>query len=75
MPEPRDAGARARPLTADAKYHLLLQLSQSISGTLDLDEILNHLLDTVCEVLPYDAAGVFVLTREDPALRRGHRAR
>ena len=72
MPDPLDDGVRPRALTAETKYRLLLQIADRVSGTLDLDEILNHLLDTVGEVVPYDAAGVFALTREDPALRRGH---
>ena len=67
-----DGSPGARALTADSKYRLLLQIAQRISGTLDLDEILNHLLDTILEAVPYDAAGVFVLTREDPLLQRGH---
>lgn len=65
--------ATGRVLTAETKYRLLLQISQKISGTLDLDEILNHILDTVRAVLDYDAAGIFVLTREDPFSRFGHR--
>jgi serine phosphatase RsbU (regulator of sigma subunit) len=59
-------------LTAEAKYRLLLQISQSVSGTLDLDEILNHILEVIRGVVAYDAAGIFVLTREDPTLRRAH---
>ncbi len=62
-----------RVLTADTKYRLLLQIAQTISGTLDLDEILNHILNTVRTVIDYDAAGIFVLTREDPFSRVGHR--
>jgi serine phosphatase RsbU (regulator of sigma subunit) len=56
-------------LTADAKFELLLQISQRISGTLDLDEILAHLLDAVRGVLHYDAAGIFALTRDAPFVR------
>ncbi len=59
-------------LTAETKYRLLLQISRKVSGTLDLDEILRHILDTIRDVLPYDAAGIFVLTHEDPFLRVGH---
>jgi len=45
------------------RYHLLLEIFQRIAGTLDLDEILNHLLDSVKKVLDYDAAGIFVLNQ------------
>jgi serine phosphatase RsbU (regulator of sigma subunit) len=62
---PFDDAPRHRRLTAEVKYRLLLQISRTMSGTLDLDEILNHLLDTVREALRYDAAGVFVLNRQD----------
>jgi len=51
-------------LTAENKYQLLAQISHSIRDTLDLDEILNHLLDMVRSVLDYDAAGIFVLNQD-----------
>jgi len=51
-------------LTADAKYQLLREISYKIRDTLDLKVILNHLLDTVHQILPYDAAGIFVLNRD-----------
>jgi len=51
-------------LTAETKYQLLLLIFQRIRDTLDLDEILNHLLDTIQSVLEYDAAGIFVLSRD-----------
>lgn len=62
---PFDNDQRHSRLTAEVKYRLLLQISRTMSGTLDLDEILNHLLDTIRGVLRYDAAGVFVLNRQD----------
>jgi len=61
-------------LTAENKYQLLIQISQKIRDTLDLDEILGHLLDTVHSVLPYDAAGIFVLN-EDLSHPRGSQPR
>jgi sigma-B regulation protein RsbU (phosphoserine phosphatase) len=51
-------------LTAETKYQLLLLISQKIRDTLDFDEILNHLLDTIQSVLDYDAAGIFVLNQD-----------
>jgi sigma-B regulation protein RsbU (phosphoserine phosphatase) len=63
--------AERKKLNAESKYQLLLQISHKISGTLDLDEILNHLLDSVNTILPYDAAGIFVLNREDLSSRNG----
>jgi sigma-B regulation protein RsbU (phosphoserine phosphatase) len=51
-------------LTDAAKYRLFRDISYKIRDTLDLKVILNHLLDTVHQILPYDAAGIFVLNRD-----------
>ena len=51
-------------LTAEQKYQLLLEIAQKTRDTLDLDEIMNHLLDTIRPVVDYDAAGVFVLNKD-----------
>jgi hypothetical protein len=51
------------PLSTEAKYTLLLEIAQKLRDTLDLDEILNHLLDTIQVFVDYDAAGVFVLNQ------------
>ncbi len=51
-------------LTADEKYRLLRDISYRIRDTLDLKVILDHLLDTVQQIVPYDAAGIFVLNRD-----------
>lgn len=51
-------------LTAERKYQLLLDISQKVRDTLDLDEIMEHLLDTVKTVYAYDAAGIFVLNQD-----------
>ncbi len=51
-------------LTADAKYRLLREISYKVRDTLDLKAILDHMLDTVGQILPYDAAGIFVLNRD-----------
>ena len=48
-------------LTNQTKYELLLQISQKVRNTLDLDEILNLLLDTLLTTIEYDAAGIFIL--------------
>lgn len=64
-PAARRAGRRV--LTADEKYRLLLDFSERVSGTFDPDQILQHVLDCLRGVIDYDAAGIFVLTREAPA--------
>jgi sigma-B regulation protein RsbU (phosphoserine phosphatase) len=59
-------------LDAETKYRLLARVSHEIRDTLDLDEILNHLLDMVNSVMEYDAAGIFVLSEDffEPQKRR-----
>jgi phosphoserine phosphatase RsbU/P len=51
-------------LTVEEKYRLLREISYRVRDTLDLKVILDHLLDTVNQVLPYDAAGIFVLNHD-----------
>ena len=51
-------------LTAEQKYQLILDIAHKVRDTLDLDEIMEHLLDTVKMVLEYDAAGIFVLNQD-----------
>jgi len=51
-------------LTAEKKYQLLLDISQKVRDTMNLDEIMEHLLDTVKTVFEYDAAGIFVLNQD-----------
>ena len=51
-------------LTPKRKYQLLLDISQKVRDTLDLDEIMEHLLDIVKSVYAYDAAGIFVLNQD-----------
>jgi serine phosphatase RsbU (regulator of sigma subunit) len=51
---------------SDIKYRLLLEISQQISRTIDLQEVLNHLLQSLRSVVDYDAAGIFVLNRNVP---------
>ncbi len=47
----------------EERYRLLLELSQRIGSTFDLEEILGHLLASVRLAVDYDAAGVFVLSK------------
>ena len=53
----------APTLSPEAKYRLLLKLSQEIGRSLDLQEVLVYLLETVRSAVAYDAAGIFVLNR------------
>jgi sigma-B regulation protein RsbU (phosphoserine phosphatase) len=53
-------------LPPELKYRLLLDLSQKISRTLDLQEVLDDLVQSLGSAMDYDAAGVFVLNRQVP---------
>ena len=50
-------------LSVEQRYRLLLEISRSVRASLDLEEILEGLLDSVRSVVAYDAAGIFVLSR------------
>ena len=58
-------------LTAEMKYQLLLEISQKVRDTLDLDSILNQILDILQNILPYDAAGIFALKKDLMSLEYG----
>jgi sigma-B regulation protein RsbU (phosphoserine phosphatase) len=57
-------------LPAELRYRVLLELSQRISRTLDLQVVLDDLVRALRSVIAYDAAGVFVLNRAVPLLGR-----
>ena len=48
-------------LTTVDKLRMLLDITKKISRSLDLQEVLNLVLDTLDSLIPYDAAGIFVL--------------
>jgi len=50
-------------LSSEIKYRLLLAISQEISRSLDLPDVLKHLVAYVRTAVGYDAAGIFVLNR------------
>ena len=60
--------AVAQGLTTIDKLRMLLDITQKISRSLDLQEVLNQVMDTLDSLIPYDAAGIFVLQCVDPAV-------
>jgi phosphoserine phosphatase RsbU/P len=48
------------------KLRMLLDITKKISRSLDLQEVLNLVMDTLDSLIPYDAAGIFVLQCLDP---------
>src|SRR5215216_555937 len=53
-------------LTTTDKLRMLLDITKKISRSLDLQEVLNLVMDTLDSLIPYDAAGIFVLQCVDP---------
>lgn len=43
------------------KLRMLLEITRKISRSLDLDEVLNLVMDTLGSLLPYDAAGIYLI--------------
>ena len=48
-------------LTVVDKLRLLLDITKKISRSLDVDEVLELVMDTLGSLLPYDAAGIYVI--------------
>jgi sigma-B regulation protein RsbU (phosphoserine phosphatase) len=48
-------------LSTTDKLRMLLDITKKISRSLDLQEVLNLVMDTLDSLIPYDAAGIFVL--------------
>jgi phosphoserine phosphatase RsbU/P len=47
------------------KLRMLLDVTKTISRSLDLDEVLNLVMDTLGSLLPYDAAGIYLIDHGD----------
>src|SRR5258705_10903406 len=60
--------APAQGLTTIDKLRMLLDITKKISRSLDLQEILNQVMDTLDSLIPYDAAGIFVVDCGDPGV-------
>ncbi len=55
-------------LTTIDKLRMLLDVTKKISRSLDLQEVLNLIMDTLDSLIPYDAAGIFVLKCDESNL-------
>jgi sigma-B regulation protein RsbU (phosphoserine phosphatase) len=58
--------APAQGLSTVDKLRMLLDITNKISRSLDLQEVLNLVMDTLDSLIPYDAAGIFVRQCVDP---------
>jgi sigma-B regulation protein RsbU (phosphoserine phosphatase) len=57
----KEALAPTVELTVTDKLRLLLDITKKISRSLDLQEVLNLVMDTLGSLIPYDAAGIYIL--------------
>jgi len=48
-------------LTTVDKLRMLLDITKTISRSLDLDEVLNLVMDTLGSLIPYDPAGIYLI--------------
>src|SRR5437762_11958265 len=48
------------------KLRMLLDITKTISRSLDLDEVLNLVMDTLDSLIPYDAAGIYLVKEAQP---------
>ena len=48
-------------LTVADKLRLLLDITKKISSSLNLQEVLNLVMDTLDSLIPYDAAGIYII--------------
>ncbi|HEX3145968.1 MAG TPA: GAF domain-containing SpoIIE family protein phosphatase [Pyrinomonadaceae bacterium] len=48
------------------KLRMLLDITKTISRSLDLDEVLNLVMDTLNSLIPYDAAGIYLVKCSAP---------
>ena len=55
-------------LTTTDKLRMLLDITKKISRSLDLQEVLNLVMDTLDSLIPYDAAGIFVVRCVDGSI-------
>src|SRR5438552_6652407 len=67
MPEAIQAPAG---LSVVDKLRMLLDITKTISRSLDLDEVLNVVMDTLDSLIPYDAAGIYLVKCSRPLAER-----
>lgn len=61
---------KAAGLSVVDKLRMLLDITKTISRSLDLDEVLSLVMDTLDSLIPYDAAGIYLVKSPDPLSER-----
>src|SRR2546425_12754955 len=64
---PETVQSASAGLSVVDKLRMLLDITKTISRSLDLDEVLNLVMDTLDSLIPYDAAGIYMVKRSQPA--------
>lgn len=54
----------AAGLTVTDKLRMLLEITRKISRSLNVEEVLAQVMDTLDSLLPYDAAGIYLIRRD-----------
>ena len=62
----RNNAEKRRGLSTVDKLRMLLDITKTISRSLDLDEVLNLVMDTLDSLIPYDAAGIYLVKCSQP---------
>ena len=62
----REALATTVELSVTDKLRLLLDITKKISRSLDLQEVLNLVMDTLGSLIHYDAAGIYIVRCQTP---------
>src|SRR5260370_30515534 len=57
---------KAAGLSVVDKLRMLLDITKTISRSLDLGEVLNLVMDTLDSLIPYDAAGIYLVKCSRP---------
>ncbi|MGB7209219.1 MAG: GAF domain-containing SpoIIE family protein phosphatase [Pyrinomonadaceae bacterium] len=52
-------------LSIEDKLRMLLDITKKISSSIDIEEVLNLVMDTLGSLLPYDAAGIYLIEYGD----------
>jgi len=61
MDQPERHNETPQDISIVDKLRLLLDITKRISRSLDLDEVLNLVMDTLGSLIPYDAAGIYLI--------------
>ena len=67
MIEEKKQTFRDAELSTVDKLRMLLDITKTISRSLDLDEVLKLVMDTLGSLIPYDAAGIYLLELNNEA--------